>query len=211
MHGDKFRILSIDGGGLRGIAAIEVLKKIEEISQEISEPDQRKKIHDGFDLFAGTSTGGIIAAALTVSDDISSTQPKYTLDDIAKIYRERGSEIFPTPRKLPIGFMKSLKNWVHPRFNDVGINNVFEKFFCEPRSYYLSDCVKPIFISSYDIVRNEPIYFLSRHVNNLSFEYSHTKNPLLFNICRATSAAPTYFPPHTFTYPTFRTLSVVLV
>ena len=55
-----FRILSIDGGGLRGIIPVKILQHIEIITG--------KPIYQSFDLFAGTSTGGLISAGLTVSD-----------------------------------------------------------------------------------------------------------------------------------------------
>ena len=55
----KFKILSIDGGGLRGIVPLLILKKIEEL--------EKKRIHELFDLVVGTSTGGIIACGLTAT------------------------------------------------------------------------------------------------------------------------------------------------
>lgn len=58
-------LLSIDGGGIRGIISIQILKKIEKIAENISgNPDIR--LSDCFDYIGGTSTGGIVAAALAL-------------------------------------------------------------------------------------------------------------------------------------------------
>src|SRR4028119_1606200 len=81
----KFRILSLDGGGLRGIISVIVLKEMERRSG--------KRITDLFDMVAGTSTGGLIACGITVSDN--GISPKYTLEEIEKIYVENGKDIFP--------------------------------------------------------------------------------------------------------------------
>ena len=83
----KFRILSIDGGGLRGVVPLTILKKVEAITG--------KRITENFDLIAGTSTGGLIACAISVKDIQNDTQPLYTLDEILKVYVKRGKEIFP--------------------------------------------------------------------------------------------------------------------
>ena len=54
----KFRILSIDGGGIRGLIPARVLAELEEEFQQ-KEPD--KKLYEHFDLICGTSTGAILA------------------------------------------------------------------------------------------------------------------------------------------------------
>lgn len=74
----EFRILSIDGGGVRGMFAAAFLAKIEELTG--------KRIIEHFDLIAGTSTGGIIAIGLGLG-----VSPR----EIACLYRERADTIFP--------------------------------------------------------------------------------------------------------------------
>jgi len=177
----KFRILSLDGGGLRGIIPVLVLKEIERRSG--------KRITDLFDMVAGTSTGGLIACGMMVSDDGKSS--KYTLDDIENIYRENGKDIFPkkTFFKKIIGSISSLKN---PKFSADGLQKVLENLLQQKR---IADCAKPIFITSYDLFNNEALLFKYRH----AIKYPEN-NALLVDVCRATSAAPTYLPAYDFVY-----------
>ena len=72
----KFRILSIDGGGLRGIIPLQVIKEVEKLTGE--------PIHKTFDLIAGTSTGGLLTCALSFGDSESvvGNTRKYSLDEI---------------------------------------------------------------------------------------------------------------------------------
>jgi Patatin-like phospholipase len=73
-----FRILSLDGGGIKGVFTAAVLASIE--------ADTKLKILDHFDLIAGTSTGGIIAIGLAMG---------LTAEELLTFYRERGPRIFP--------------------------------------------------------------------------------------------------------------------
>lgn len=181
----KFRILSIDGGGIKGIIPIQFLKKIEEITGQ--------EIHKSFDLIAGTSTGGILAAALTHQDPLNvvSNERKLTLDEIEKIYSEKGKDIFSVRNKLSKGF-HGFKSWFYPEYNPENLNKILINTFGETK---ISNCLKPIFITSYDISKNRPIIFTFRDAKT-----SHGENPNMVEVCRATSAAPTYFPTYTFTH-----------
>jgi calcium-independent phospholipase A2-gamma len=76
--GKGVRILSIDGGGVRGILVIEMLKKIEEITG--------KRIYEMFDLICGVSTGAIIATLIG--------EKRSTLDEISEIYKNLSTQIF---------------------------------------------------------------------------------------------------------------------
>lgn len=77
------KILSIDGGGIRGIIPALVLAEIEKRTA--------KPISTCFDLFAGTSTGGILSLGLTKADPFG--RPEYSAADLAEIYASRGREI----------------------------------------------------------------------------------------------------------------------
>lgn len=175
-----FRILSIDGGGLRGIVPALVLKQLQ--AQLGNRP-----ITDLFDLITGTSTGGLLAVALTASED--GLKPKYSVTEIEKLYTEQGPRIFPQ-RKGADRFWNSLKSWWDPEFSAAGLEQVLQELLGAHR---LTDCLVPLLIPAYDLHNNKPLFFKSRH----AFQ-DPEENACLFDVCRATSAGPTYLPAHSF-------------
>lgn len=181
----KFRILSIDGGGLRGVIPLQIIRHIESLTGE--------EIHNSFDLIAGTSTGGLLTCALTFQDvdNIEGDHRKYSLDEIEEIYVKKGKKIFPSESYLSLK-MNPIKKWFYPKFSPNALQEILEYYFGDAR---ITNCMKPIFLTSYDMHRNKPIFFTSREANLL-----HERNPRLKDICRATSAAPTYFPSYRFSY-----------
>ncbi len=178
---NKFRILSIDGGGLRGLIPVLILKEIEKRTG--------KRITDMFDMVAGTSTGGLIAAGITVSDD--GKNPKYGLEDIEKIYSERGKDIFPKKNWLK-SFISNVSSLKNPKFSADGLQKVLEELLGDK---HISDCMKPIFITSFDLFNNEALLFKYRQAIT-----DASANARLVDVCRATSAAPTYLPAYDFNY-----------
>lgn len=181
----KFRILSIDGGGLRGIIPLQVIREIEKLTGQ--------PVHKTFDLIAGSSTGGLLACALSFGDNdlVVGNTRKYSLDEIQEIYLTRGGEIFPKHNFLKRNY-NDLRKWFRPQFNPTSLNNILFEYFADNR---LTSCLKPIFITSYNIHRNKPIYFTTREATT-----EEGKNSKLVDICRATSAAPTYFPSFSFNF-----------
>ncbi len=178
---NNFRILSLDGGGLRGIVPVLILQEIERRSG--------KRINDLFDLISGTSTGGLIACGVTVSED--GLNPIYTLKDLENIYVERGDDIFPK-KTLAGKIFNSISSLRSPRFSDNGIEEVLTEFFGTKR---MSSCITPILVTSFDLFNNEALFFKSRHAISRA-----SRNALLKDICRATSAAPTYLPAYKFNF-----------
>ena len=79
------RILSLDGGGLRGILSLGFLSRIESLLRQRHGNDQGFRLAHYFDLIAGTSTGAIIAAALAKG---------LTVEEIAGCYMRIGNEVF---------------------------------------------------------------------------------------------------------------------
>jgi uncharacterized protein len=71
-------ILSIDGGGIRGIIPAMILCEIESKT--------KKSISELFDLMAGTSTGGILVGGLSMADE-SKKQSKYKAKDLVEFYK----------------------------------------------------------------------------------------------------------------------------
>ena len=144
-----FRILSIDGGGLRGIVPVLILQEIQRLLGG-------KPIHEMFDLIAGTSTGGLIAAGLTVSND--GANPLYTLQDLEEIYCLRGGEIFPVRSGLRSTLDNITSLW-NPEYSENGISEVLNDLLGERR---LMDCLTPLLVTAYDLKHNEPLLFKSR-------------------------------------------------
>ncbi len=172
----KLRILSIDGGGLRGIVPLLILKEIEK--------QQGKKIHELFDVIVGTSTGGIIACGLTSTKD--GKNPQLTLDQLIELYTTKGSIIFPQKNNIFKKIISGVNSVFNPKFSPKGLDKLLQEYF---GSLMLSTTLKPIIVSSYDLKNNEVIMFKTRLA-----KYSSDYDVKLKDISRATSAAPTYLP-----------------
>src|SRR5260221_9499808 len=182
MH--TFKILSIDGGGLRGVVPLTILKQVEAITG--------KRIHECFDLIAGTSTGGLITSAISIKNPLNPIVPLYSLDDIMDVYIHRGHEIFPE-RNFIQNAIDNVKDLLQPKFNSNGIEKVFKDVL---KNYRLTDCLNNIMICTYDLNNNVPLFIKSRNAQK-----NPLQNALLYDACRATSAGPTYLPSYEFVYP----------
>lgn len=175
----KISILSLDGGGIRGIISCIVLKYIEEELQKQDNPNA--KLGDYFDLVAGSSTGGLITSIILYPED--SKKAKYSIQKGLELYSEKGGDIFQ------VSFWERLIN-PFGLFNEKISQEALEKnlndFFGKLE---LKDLTKPCLITSYDIENRRAKLF-----NSVDAKVN-TDNFLIKDICRATSAAPTYFSP----------------
>lgn len=168
------RILSIDGGGIRGIIPAMILEKIE--------TETRLPISSLFHLIAGTSTGGIIALALNKPD--KNGNPEFSAHAVAKMYEERGTEIFHSPILHTI---RAVNNLIDGKYPDTGINNVLDDYF---KDTMLSESISDVIIPAYEIERRNSFFFTSAETKTGEAE----DFPMRL-VARSTSAAPTYFPP----------------
>jgi patatin-like phospholipase/acyl hydrolase len=169
MHKQLY-ILSVDGGGLKGLIAIRILKIIEEITG--------RPITESFNLLGGTSTGGLIVSALTVKAE--NNKPLYDLNHIENMYLEAGQSVIQQG-----GFNFSGSETEH-------LNRLLEKTFGEKR---IAETLLPLFIPTYDLNENRIIVFKTR-----SALQDESKNVRLFDVCRATSAIPPVFPTYPLFY-----------
>ncbi|MEY8689932.1 MAG: patatin-like phospholipase family protein [Leptothrix sp. (in: b-proteobacteria)] len=164
-------ILSIDGGGIRGIIPALVLAEIESRTG--------KPIAQMFDLVAGTSTGGILALGL--AKDRGDRTPQYTASDLVDIYQKRGKDIFKRSLWKGISSVGGLADEV---YSARGIEQVLDDFFGrEPLGAALTKSM----VTCYDIQNREPVFLKSWR--------DEFKSVLMKDAARATSAAPTYFEP----------------
>lgn len=170
------KILAIDGGGIRGIIPAMLLAEIERRTN--------KRIVELFDLIAGTSTGGILALGLNKPDS-NSGKPQYTASKLVDLYEQEGGNIFPI--WLYDSFWGKAGATSHPKYPFQGVERALHTYFGDVR---LSESLKDVLITSYDLERRRPHIFLSRQTKNGSHE-----NFLMKEVGRATSAAPTYFEP----------------
>ena len=90
-----YRVLSLDGGGMRGLYTAALLKSL---SQQFGK-SSKKDIGKGFHLIVGTSTGGILACGLAAGIPI---------DEIMEIYSKAGKDIFTNPMPNDSSDLKKL-------------------------------------------------------------------------------------------------------
>jgi len=171
---NSFSILSIDGGGIRGIIPALVLAEIEERSG--------RRIAELFDLIAGTSTGGILALGLTAPDGAGS--PRFTAADLVTLYDEKGEDIF---HRFDWTLYKAVKSLFDEKYDADNIERILKEQFGKAT---LSDALTPVLIPAYEIEQRRPYFFKSHRAK----ESSRRDFPM-WKAARATTAAPTYFEP----------------
>jgi len=178
-------ILSIDGGGVRGIIPAAVLAYLEKKIQEIQK-DDRIRIANLVDFVAGTSTGSIISAAMLIPDEKG--KPKYNMDDIVQMYFNFGDQVF----KKRLGHqLKTLWGLLGPAFPSSNIEPLLLK---EMGHAKLSDLIKPVMISGYDIEKRR-VNFYTNDDKNQKYEDYYVKD-----VVRGSTSIPAYFPPARFNY-----------
>ncbi|KAL6526168.1 hypothetical protein OROMI_029808 [Orobanche minor] len=180
--GKMVTVLSMDGGGIRGIIQGTILGCLESKLQEVDGPNAR--IADYFDVIAGTSTGGLIATMITAPGNDS--RPMYAANNITTFYLEHGPKIFPTTSRN--NFVKRL--FGGPKYDGEYLKSLIKGLL---GNLTMSQTLTDVLIPSFDIKRLQPIIFTTKDgKSNVS------KNALLSDVCLGTSAAPTYMPPYYF-------------
>jgi len=170
--GVSFRILALDGGGLKGTFTASALATWEK--------NTNLKIIDHFDLIAGTSTGGILAIALGLG-----LSGKEMLD----FYRERGPVIFPVTR-LRSRFRYFLRHLFRPKYSQEILLRELEKaFYPDNKHVYLKDSRCRLLIPAYHAVAGASHLFRTPHHRNLTAD----ANIEAAHVALATTAAPTFF------------------
>jgi len=181
-----YKILSIDGGGIRGIIPAAILKEIERRTN--------KRIYQLFDLIAGTSTGGILALGLTTPREFNKNgnYALYSAEDLLNLYINQGADIFAKSRTLPSFIPDQLASLFCPKYRDTGRDNILHSYF---KDAFLVDALTKIFITSYDTVGRVPVFF-TNDVEQIGVSYKKLfKGITMRQAAIATSAAPTFFPP----------------
>lgn len=163
------KILSIDGGGIRGVIPAVVLSWFE---KQTGKPSCQT-----WDLIAGTSTGGILAAGLVHTKD--GKTPTYSAEALLGLYRDQGATIFHRPWYEEMALLKV-------KFPADGIESVLKHYYGD---VMLSTALTNVLITAFDQTKWEPRIFKSTDA-----KVDPAKDAPLWYASRATSAAPTYFP-----------------
>jgi predicted acylesterase/phospholipase RssA len=165
------RILSLDGGGIRGLIPAVALGRI---AAALSIPG--KALADSFHLIAGTSTGGIMAAGLCAPG-----AKRHGPAELAALYTAEGGTIFPP------GAWQHRNPLSQCKYEAAALEGVLAARLGELQ---LSEAAPELMITAWDLERARPKLFCSWRARNNSSEDFRLRD-----IARATSAAPTYFPP----------------
>jgi patatin-like phospholipase/acyl hydrolase len=168
------RLLSIDGGGIRGIIPAIVLAELERATG--------RPVAETFDLVAGTSTGGILALALTMRGDDGA--PAYSAERLIALYRQEGPNIFDRSVWHRI---RSAEGLLDEKYPPEGMERVFATYFGDAR---LADALTEVLITAYEIEERTTFFFRSSRARA-----DPAENFALRDVAQATSAAPTYFEP----------------
>jgi uncharacterized protein len=161
------RILAIDGGGIKGMFPASFLATIEEA---IGSP-----VVDYFDLIAGTSTGGIIALGLGLG---------FPAHEIVEFYEQLGPKVFPNNT-----WWKELSRYLAGKYDGEPLREVLTEKFGDMK---LGHSTKRLIIPSVNLDKGEPYIYKTSHCER--FEYDYKVKAV--DVGLATSAGPTYFPPH---------------
>ncbi len=179
------KLLALDGGGIRGIMTVEVLARIESELQQRLGRDDTFVLAEYFDYIAGTSTGAIIATCLSLGMRTS---------DIRAFYVESGPAMFDKARLV--------RRYLHNKFQDkklaAKLKEVIGKDTPELDATLGSDKLKTYLLL---ILRNATTDSPWPISNNPDAKYNDRSRPdcnlnlPLWQLVRASTAAPTFFPP----------------
>ena len=169
-----YRILSIDGGGIKGVFPSSFLASLEE---SLNEGDN---ISNYFDLIVGTSTGGIIALALGLG---------FSAKETLSIYEELSSEVFKVNSLLRISPLHAIYNLIFSKYSSKKLKKVLLKKF---ESKKLQDSIKRLVIPSVNLETGEVHIFKTAHHERFKMDYKEFAT----NVALAAASAPTYFSAH---------------
>ncbi|KAH7850811.1 hypothetical protein Vadar_003261 [Vaccinium darrowii] len=160
--GKLVTILSIDGGGIRGIIPGVVLSYLESQLQELDGPNAR--LADYFDVVSGTSTGGLIAAMVTAPKK-EDNRPLYAAKEIVPFYLQNCPQIFPQVRGPFAGIRDFFKISNGPKYDGKYLHQLIKGILGETK---LHQCLTNLVIPAFDIKKLEPTVFSTFQDDTLS-------------------------------------------
>ncbi|OVA10385.1 Patatin/Phospholipase A2-related [Macleaya cordata] len=188
-NGKMVTVLSIDGGGVKGLIPATILDFLEAQLQEI-DGDPEARLADYFDVVAGTSTGGLITTMISTPN--TNNRPLYAAKDIIPFYLQHSPKIFP--QKNSGGLWGSVTNFMGtvtgPKYDGKYLHSLLQGFLGEIKVH---QTLTMVVIPTFDIKLLQPIIFSTHEAKR-----DISKDALLSDLCISTSAAPTFFPAHYF-------------
>ncbi|KQJ87808.1 patatin-like protein 1 [Brachypodium distachyon] len=182
-------VLSIDGGGIRGLIPSTILACLETKLQAIDGPKAR--IADYFDVIAGTSTGALLTCMLATPSPGDNKLPVKAASELNEFYLEHGPKIFPQKK---LGFLNKAANMVGavmgPKYDGKVLH---EKIKDVTGKVKIKDTITNILVPTFDVKHLQPVIFSTDEA-----KVDPLKNAYLSDICISTSAAPIYFPAYLF-------------
>ena len=164
-----FRILSIDGGGIKGIFPASFLGQLESYYLK------GQSIVNYFDLICGTSTGGIIALGLGSG---------LTASEISKLYIEKGKDIFQTKHRI----LKKWRQYFHSPYKTNNLESVLKEIFREKK---LKSSQVRLCIPSFEGHYSEVYVFKTPH----HLDFKRDGEETMVKVALSTASAPTFFKP----------------
>jgi patatin-like phospholipase/acyl hydrolase len=189
------RILSVDGGGIRGLIPASVLVEVESMLQAEAGPDAR--LADHFDLMAGTSTGGLITGLLLLpegaaaGDIAADPRPALGAQDVVDFYLDKADLLFRRSR------WDRIRRWgalTDERYGNDGFEQAMVDMLGPRRvladDVRVSQLLRPTVIPTYNATTSRPYFFKQHRAGE-----SDGLDFAVRDMARATAAAPTYFEP----------------
>jgi len=173
--GVTFQILSLSGGGFLGLYTASLLAELEERSG--------KQLNQCFDLFAGTSIGGIVALGLAAGRSAT---------EIRDTFIKHGPRIFPNrpPKSKAAWFGRFLRNVPAPLYHPSPLRETIEQIVGAETC--MSDLLRPVVVPAVNLTKGGPKVFKTGHHERFVLDWRLK----VADVALATSAAPTYFPAH---------------
>lgn len=181
----EFKILSIDGGGIRGLIPAKVLEEVER-ELKLIHPD--KKLYEHFDLICGTSTGSILAIAIGLGVPAA---------DIVGFYKQHAKSIFPRwylkfiPQKAIV--------FIRPIYSNRVLKNKLKEIYSRyngGKEPLLNDVKTRLCIPSFNGGLGEINVLKTKHHTDYRRDYKLPAH----EVALSSSSAPVYFPPNSFEY-----------
>jgi len=179
----SFNILSIDGGGIRGLIPAKVLSKLEDELRTIS-PD--KKLYEHFDLICGTSTGAILAIGIALGIPAS---------EMVKFYKQNARDIFPG---RTLGFLpRKFRALVSPIYDSKRLRCLLKDIYSKAnggKAPLLGELKTKVCIPAFRGSEGTIRVFKTKH--HVSYDTDHKCEA--HEVALSSSSAPIYFSPHSF-------------